>query len=331
MKRWIFIAGALILLLSAALYALDLPLASLVSLRKVDEFPLYSMTYRSDYGFLEETGIDQPPLREIGTRQSESDFACAVFFARTPQGETLLGRNFDWKHKPTMLLYTDPPDGFASVSMVDIAYLGFEPGELTLEDLRNLKRAPFWPFDGMNERGVAIGMMAVPDKPGLRDPAKPTLDSLAVIRLVLDYAGNLEEALELIQSVNIQFGSGPWLHYLVADRHNSAVVEILPDRMNVIRNQQPWQVATNFLLSDLSEAEADSACPRYQTASNELEAAQGVIDSVEAMELLGAISQDNTVWSVVYNLSTTEIRVAMGRDYDDAHNFKMTNHLKEIK
>lgn len=331
MKRWIIFAAALILLLSLVLFALDIPLGSVLSLRKVDDFPLYTMRYRADYSFPQETRIDQLIDREMGYIQTAGDFACAVFTAQTPQGEALLGRNFDWEHRPTMLLYTDPPDGFASVSMVDLAYLGFEPGAVTLENLRSLERAPFWPFDGMNERGVAIGMMAVPDMPGMRDPAKPTIDSLAVIRLVLDHSSTLDEALGLMQSVNIEFGSGPRLHYLVSDRQGSAIVEILPDRINVIRREQPWQVATNFLLSGISEAEADAACKRYQTASDKLETYMGVLDSVQAMDLLGTISQENTVWSVLYNLTNAEIRIAMGRDYSGVHVFNMEAGLREIR
>ena len=33
------------------------------------------------------------------------------------------GRNFDWQYSPALLLFTNPPDGYASVSMVDIEYL----------------------------------------------------------------------------------------------------------------------------------------------------------------------------------------------------------------
>ena len=54
------------------------------------------------------------------------DWACTTYTAHTPQGETLLARNFDWYRHPAMLLFTDPPDGYASASMVDLSYLGFD-------------------------------------------------------------------------------------------------------------------------------------------------------------------------------------------------------------
>ena len=37
------------------------------------------------------------------------------------------GRNFDWEFSPALLLFTDPPDGYASVSMVDLTFLGISP------------------------------------------------------------------------------------------------------------------------------------------------------------------------------------------------------------
>ena len=66
-----------------------------------------------------------------------------------------------------MLLFTDPPDGFASVSMVDIAYLVGTPTDINSlhhrlpEDLRDLLNSPHLPFDGMNEHGLVVGMAAV--------------------------------------------------------------------------------------------------------------------------------------------------------------------------
>ena len=95
----------------------------------------------------------------------------------------LFGRNFDWEYSPAVLLFTHPPGGYASVSMVDIAYLGFDEDqvnsltELTLEERQALLNAPEWPFDGMNEKGLVIGMAAVPPGQMPYDPDKKTIGS----------------------------------------------------------------------------------------------------------------------------------------------------------
>ena len=41
------------------------------------------------------------------------------------------------------------------------------------------------------------------------------------------------------------------------------------------------------------------------------------------MNLLEATKLDSTVWSVVYNLQTGQILLAMGKDYDQVHSFKL--------
>jgi penicillin V acylase-like amidase (Ntn superfamily) len=76
--------------------------------------------------------------------------------------------------------------------------------------------------------GLAVGMMAVDEADSGADPAKATLGELEVIRLLLDRAANVGEALDLLESVNIDFSGGPPLHYFIADASGkSAVVEFV--------------------------------------------------------------------------------------------------------
>jgi penicillin V acylase-like amidase (Ntn superfamily) len=86
------------------------------------------------------------------------DIRCTCFSVKTEQGNQLLGRNFDWEDHPALLLYTDPPDRYASVSMVDISYLGYAKSDAPEENPGGLLRSPLLPFDGMNEKGLAVGM-----------------------------------------------------------------------------------------------------------------------------------------------------------------------------
>ena len=131
--------------------------------------------------------------------------------------------------------------------MVDIAYLGFGDGAVDLTTLplaerRALLDAPNWPFDGMNEAGVAVGMAAVPQADERHDPGKPAIDSLRVMRLILDRAGNVDEAIAILTQHNIAWEGGPPLHYLVADRSGrAALVEFHGGRDR--RAAQRWPLA----------------------------------------------------------------------------------------
>ena len=177
------------------------------------------------------------------------------------------GRNFDWDYSPALLLFTQPQDGYASVSMVDIAYLGFGDTrahgltELPLKERSALLDAPYLPFDGMNEHGLAIGMAAVSSGEMKSNPSKETIGSLMVIRNMLDYARNVDEAIAILGSYNIDFEGGPAIHYLIADPSGrAALVEFYQGKMisrficysvkNRIKHSipkiEPWPLSLRF-------------------------------------------------------------------------------------
>jgi hypothetical protein len=219
--------------------------------------------------------------------------------------------------------------------MVDITYLGYESHEVaslaSSEQRVLLLRAPLIPFDGMNEYGLSVGMAAVPGSPGpAPDPGKPTVGSLRIIRLMLDRAQTVEGALAVIRQYNIDFDGGPPLHYLLADRSGrAATVEWKDGSLQVIRNQLTWQVITNFYLAGAS-AGMETQDWRYRTAATWLQAAQGRIAPQKALQLLADVKQDITQWSIVYDMSTGEVRVVMGQSYNHVHTYHLAMHGSRI-
>ncbi|MBN1642122.1 MAG: linear amide C-N hydrolase [Anaerolineae bacterium] len=329
MKRRAAITGLalalLVILVVAVCQAPIQPLCTLASLRRIDDYPLYVMHYYGDYGFTSflERGI-RPGVSRRATPGIAAPWGCTVFAALHPAHRALLGRNFDWHNRQTLLLFTDPPDGYASAAMVDIAYLGFPLEDPSWSDRRRLLDAPYWPFDGMNERGLAVGMMAVPH--GRDDPApgQVTISALHAIRLLLDRAATLDQAIALLEEHHVIWAGGPPVHYLIADAAgHSAVVEYVAGELLVKPGDTTWQVSTNFLLTEEQPQGANSPCWRYNRVYERLAASAGAIEPDEAMTLLGEVSQGSTVWSVLYGLSDGEIAIAMGRDYDRVHRFRL--------
>jgi hypothetical protein len=306
--------------------------ATLSSLEQVDDYPLYTMRYYGAY--------DQRPALSVAEGASSAEtaalpaWACSLFAALGDADHAfgmLYGRNFDWEYSPALLLFTDPPDGYASVSMVDIAYFGFEGAKAgTITDLPLIERqtllyTPLWPFDGMNERGLAVGMAAVPPGDMSPDPNKETVSSLGVIREMLDHASDVDEALAILQSYNIDFEGGPPLHYLVADSSGrSLLVEFYQGEMVVIPNETPWHLATNFLRASVGES-AEGECWRYDKISQRLTEAEGQLTVQDAMDLLAEVSQGVTQWSVVYGMNTGDVNVTMGQKYGNVHTFRLSS------
>jgi hypothetical protein len=218
--------------------------------------------------------------------------------------------------------------------MVDIAYLGFKDktenlAEQPLSKRQALLRAPYLPFDGMNEYGLVIGMAAVPESKMPNDPNKPTIDSLAVMRETLDHARTADEALGILEKYNIDWGGGPALYYLIADSGDtdqrsgkSVLVEYIDGRMVTLPNEAPWHLATNHLRVT---AQGDGGCDRDARLHQQLTSNGGKIPLPDAMQLLAAVSQSGdypTQWSVIYGISTGEIDVFMGREYGQSHTFQ---------
>jgi hypothetical protein len=298
---------------------------TLKSLQMVDDYPLYRMTYAGAYRSRAATLPDENSV----AAPVFPAWACSLFTVLLDEDHLLYGRNFDWQFSPALLLFSDPPDGYASVSMVDIDYLGFEGAaakditSLPVEERTVLLDTPYWPFDGMNEYGLAIGIAAVSPGNMQLDANKETIGSLGIIREMLDHARTVDQAVELMQSYNIDFAGGPPVHYLMADASGKSVlVEYFNGEMHVLENEQPWHLATNFLRSSVDDP-ADGHCWRYNKIAARLAETDGRIDVQAAMQLLAEVAQNNTQWSVVYQMSSGMVNVAMGGQNQDVHPFQL--------
>jgi hypothetical protein len=264
------------------------------TVRKVDDFPLYELT----------TTAATP---SVFAKVDSAGWACTVFFGAG--GEPIMGRNFDFHDEPALVLHHHPPGAYKSISMVDISYLGFDRRHLEGVSAAGLKDAARLPFDGMNSEGVAVAMAAVPSA---RSGSGRATGSLGVMRLVLDRAASLGEAVAIFRRTAVDFSDGPPLHYMVADASGaSAVVEYVDGRVRVIgRGARPWQAMTNFVLTG-----ARGADHRYRTAAKALTAASGRLTPASTIALLRRVRQPITRWSAAYDLRARKLHVVMGQKY----------------
>lgn len=275
---------------------------TLASLRRVDDLPMWEMTYVGDYD--PTVGTDAAP---------PSPFGCSLFAAWGDPGGPLFARNFDWDANPALVLRTDPPDGYATISLVDMSYLGV--GDDPTGD-RRLLEAPLLPFDGMNERGLAVGLAADDAATARPVAGRPTVGSVRVLRLVLDQAATVDEAVAVFNRHNLDFEGGPPLHYLLADaRGASAVVEFVDGALRVEKGRGSWQALTNVPVIGVPE-ERRRADHRYGLLAAALSKADGVVDDRAALELLNDVRQGHTRWSVTYGLRSGEVhlRTAVGAE-----------------
>lgn len=271
----------------------------------------------------------------------ESEIACSSFVAATEAGDRIFARNYDFSKTNTCIVYTNPGNGrHASVSTVDLQFLGMDVNS-DVDGLMNkitCLAAPYIPLDGVNDAGVSCGiyMTYQGSKTVATDQntEKPDLTSTTMLRLVLDYADSVEEAVELISAYDLHDSAKTSYHYMIADAEgNSAVLEWVNGtdstdndggkrELRVTyndddeRSKSPeYQCVTNFILAPgYYESEEDmKGLDRYERLQQRLDERGGVVkDEEDAMSLLQEVGRrtwDNddknncTIHSVVYNLT----------------------------
>lgn len=231
------------------------------SVRKLED-GLYYMEYRGDYGF--QKYLDQ------GGASSEAEMAAyiAQFLsggfqksAPTPppmdQGCSslsaggLFGRNFDYPgdHAQAMIIHARPRDGYRSYSTCYLPFLGF--GEdwkpEGFRDQYMALAALYVPLDGINEKGLCVADLVCGDDARTdQDTGKPDLTTTSAIRLLLDRAATVEEAVALLRQYDMHSSINTSHHLAVTDATGrSVVVEYVDDEMVVT----PTAAVTNHYLS----------------------------------------------------------------------------------
>lgn len=278
----------------------------------------------------------------------ESDIGCSSFTAATPDGDRLFGRNYDFSGTNTCIVYTNPGNGrHASVSTIDLQFIGIDQDSVPqgLMDKVLMLAAPYVPLDGVNDAGLACGIyMSFQGEdasvPTDQQTDKPDLTSTTMLRMVLDYASTVEEAVELISQYDLHDSANSSFHYMVADATGrSAVLEWVAAtdstdsdgtkrELSVLWSDgASWQAVTNYILTpgyyDGEPEDAMNGLDRYEHLTAALEEANGVLaDGDAAMELLSQVGRRSwkpegstvTVHSVVYNL-TDRTAVWVGNEH----------------
>lgn len=337
-----FLIGIAVVLLIIVIGAIALfwnELRTLFSLKKIDDYGAYQMTYYGDYGFDEflevgassdqdiEKFVTKRLLKGMPINLGVTGDGCTAFVTRNEKGEVIYGRNFDFLYAPSLQLYTEPENGYKSVSTVNLSFAGytedFLPDDSVFDKFLTLA-APFLPFDGMNEKGVAIALLAVPEADPPYDSNKITLNTTTAIRLVLDNAATVEEAVELLRNYNIYFSGDVDCHYLIADASgHSVIVEFYTGEMQIVETETDYQIATNFIAyNGLNIGEGFTEFERYDAVEKELVDNNGVLNEDDAISLLARVGVrdgevDKLQWSVVYNLTTGVVRLFIHRDTDN--------------
>lgn len=331
--------GLFVLLAAAAVIMFRNELRSLGSLEKVDDYGMFRMTYYGDYGFDDflKTGAKSDKdierfvtgrlLKGLPVHLNATGAGCTAFVVHNERGDILYGRNFDFSYAPSLQVFTAPADGYASVSTVNLSFAGYGKDKLPEKlhpDSFLVLAAPYLPFDGMNEKGVAIALLAVPEADAPYAPEKITLNTTTMIRLVLDKAASVDEAVELMKKYTIYFSGGITCHYLIADSTGmSVLVEYYDGAVRTVKTGGEYQIASNFIAyNGVNIGEGFTEFDRYNAVKDEIIRNNNQLTNLRAIALLKNIgiydgNTDKLQWSVLYNLTTGQTALFAHRNINN--------------
>lgn len=260
-------------------------------------------------------------------------FGCSTIAVQSPERDALFGRNFDWENCEAMVVESHPENGYASLSTVNMDFItqnvsgGMVGMALNLDEVKTIA-ALYAPLDGMNEAGLAVSVNMIQDSAAIeQNTEKPDITTTTAIRLLLDKAGNVEEALELLGQYDLHGSMGMMIHFAIADSTGRSVaVEYVDNEM--IITETP--VLTNFYLTEGEKQGigTQQSHERYDILLNQLEKTpQMRMENVR--DALDSVSKDNfgefesTEWSIVMNLSTGEARYYHRENYSQNYTFRL--------
>lgn len=253
--------------------------------------------------------------------------ACTTFCVRGGDG-LVFGRNYDYLFGDGMVLVN--PRGVEKMALMERnpARWTSRYGSVTFNQFGRDS-----PAGGLNERGLVVEVMELPEAKYPAIDSRPQLRALEWIQYLLDNHASVEEAVAGAKRVRI--GTLAPVHVLLADRSgDAAAIEFLGGRMVVRRGDTlPDRVLANSPYEDSRDYAADhprAAVPlprgtvgsleRYARAARAVKPLEGraAADVVEeSFRILDEVAQPgHTQWQVVYDLShaTVHFRTAANRE-----------------
>lgn len=256
------------------------------------------------------------------------DFGCSSIVAKNKNGKPIFGRNYDWKDCAIMVIHTKPKNGYESVSTSCLEFLGMDrnwkPKNKFPDDILALASV-YVPLDGMNEKGLYIAdLVAGDNETTAQSRGKTPLTITTAIRLVLDKAATVDEAVSLLENHDIHSVIDTAHHFIIADATGkSVVVEWTGNKMYVSESK----VLTNHYVAESPKKGVftyENSKVRFEILEKYGNENNWTMDAEKMKDCMKSVSvgnfdfetQEITAWSAVYEPENKRISYYFRENYE---------------
>ncbi len=313
------------------------------SVKKLDD-NLYFMEYKGDYGvndLMKQGGASSSNkmgeyitdflsggFMKKAPQMAAMKFGCTAFTVKDTDGNSLMGRNYDWDGDDgkAMIVHTKPDEGYESYSTCWLDFLGFganwKPEGMSNQYMS--LAAIYVPLDGINEKGLCVADLMVGDDEQTNQKSdKADVTTTLAIRLLLDKAANVEEAIALLETYDMNSDIGRGHHLAISDANGrSVVIEYINNEMFVTDTS----IVTNHYLTEgekfgIGNPESHA---RFEKVAKVNEENDGVMDANTLRDTMESVSYaKETQWSIVYHMEEKALDFYWKRQYENPYHFEM--------
>ena len=270
--------------------------------------------------------------RNAGLQMGGDAFGCSTISVANANGGYLFGRNFDWQSCEALVIAAYPEEGYASIATVNLGFIQQGAGLAAsfLTDEMMSVAALYAPLDGMNEKGLCVSVNMIQDNATIQQNTdKPDITTTTAIRLMLDKAANVEEALKLLEEYDLHASMNYMIHFAIADNSgNSVAVEYVNNKMIVTETP----ILTNFYLAEGEKqgVGTQQSHTRFDILTETLEKNPSMT-ALEVRDALDSVSKDNfgefesTEWSVVFDQSALTATYYHRENYETGYPVQLLN------
>ena len=262
---------------------------------------------------------------------SKEPYGCSALTVKTPDGSVMMGRNFDFPSAIGLIMHCIPDKGYETITTFNVEFYQFGE-DFKPEGFKNqymCLAGLFVALDGINEKGLAIAdLMAGDSIETHQRTSKPDLTTTAAISYMLKNAANVDEALKLLEGIDIHSDIGAAHHYAMADvSGRSVVVEYVDNKMVVTESPA---VANHYLCEQKLNVGLTEGDDRYDRLCQRFDQTQGVMSEKQLTDAIAAVSQPQrkgflgTAWTMVMDLSHPSVTYYSLRHFDKPFHFALS-------
>ncbi len=333
---------------------------ALTTFKQVSDHPYYTFDYEG-YDYTEmlnkelatndevvqysKSRLFTKPIASLLPGKAESENTVKesmAFYAYTFIYTYMKGRIYNSYDTPIAMVVSKPSSGYKSWNIVDMADVGIQSGQKVNQWYTNAFQtmaAAYCTSEGINQEGLSVSLISCPEAE-CEDTNKVNITPFMAVRLLLDRAATVENAVDVLDDYDVIFSEGTY-HFFVSEKtEKSAVIEYIDGKMEVTymshsRAFNRHQICTNKMESEKATVKdygdkysEKKNYDKYDDAFYRFEESGGGMSQGYAFQLLKDESDDykeigeshygtnryGTQYIVLYDLDKMEMSLIIGND-----------------